>query len=239
MIGSSLRQALRTIGVETHDISFRDIIHSGSANLKFLEELKLDALIHLAWTASSTQNYLDSQDNFSCAKATVELAKVQLNCGGGFIAFGSVLDAGLGESAYAKSKTWTRDALSEAIDAHSMTWLRPYFVFSRGRWPNFLKFANNQSDVQLRDNFPREYVALDDVVNAILFVLEHRIGGLVDVGPGYKTSPLALLSAFGVVGHVQGSSDAQINIPLSDSSQLRSVGWSASKTDEILGRQIG
>ena len=236
LIGSATSAALVSQGIDVRNLSFRQMVElSRSETVALIKGLKLDAIIHMAWPASSTPDYLHSEENLMCALTTERLAQSQLELQSYLIAFGSVLDNGTDSSPYSKSKFMTRELLSSEEYSKTVSWLRPYFVFSNGRWPNFLKNDSKDQVIRLRDDSPREYIELSDIVTAVSTVLGNRLTGQVDIGSGYKRTPMQLLGALGLQGKLMESTNSFQDIPISDTALLRSKGWSPSVTDNLLG----
>lgn len=238
LIGSVTSKALISQGIDVLNVSFREVAKLDQAQtIDYIRGLNLGPIIHTAWPASSTHDYLQSQENFSCALATERLARAQLQLDGYLIAFGSVLDSGSDSHSapYSRAKSMARELLNTSEFAQTVSWLRPYFVFSQGRWPNFLKTATPDCVTSLKDNSPREYIELSDIVTAVLTVLRYRLTGIVDIGSGFKRSPLQLLSALGLKGKLIDSQHLTLDIAISDASLLRSHGWTPSETEKLLG----
>lgn len=224
------------IGRPEHDLltpgAFENIIEAASP----------DAVLHLAWVASSTPGYRSHPDNVRWVDATIAAARRAGELGIRFIGVGTPLDTEPAIDAYTASKAATRSALSAEIDGGQLSWLRPFYVFDEVTpSPAVLRAALAAKEeglpVELATPEARhDFIHVEDVASAIRHVLESGITGLIDVGSGVPHTVAELVEAHGArwvrsaeVPRVAGSEST------ADLGPLSAVGWLPTRTLAAFG----
>ena len=187
-------------GIEvTKKLSFKKLSASEiQREIETLRQMGTETFLHLAWPASSSKiDYRNSESNFDALEKTIILKDACERSNILFIGIGSVLDKSLEtKSLYQLTKYVGRKMLLSAIEEEAITWIRPYFVFDNSTWPSFIH-ERDSYPVLIKDDSPRDYVHLDDVVSAIIAIVLHEIKGEIDIGSGVLRRPSQLCQALG------------------------------------------
>ena len=156
-----------------------------------------ESILHLAWPASSTPGYGQSTQNFEAILKTIFLAEECERLALPLYAVGSGADDRLdSKNWYVSAKHITKSLISDRISDGSVTWIRPFHVFDGHSWPKYLQGLPAEN-IEIQDNRKRDFIHLDDVVEAIIVSLDNSIRGSIDVGTGKLRRPSSLIKAFG------------------------------------------
>ena len=166
-----------------------------------VEELSMTGVkfvLHLGWPASSsTENYRYSAENFHALEKTIILKDACVRNDISFIGIGTVLDRENNqENIYQQTKFICRKIFESEIQNQVITWIRPYFVFNNSHWPDFIH-SSEIIPVEIRDNTPRDFIHINDVVSALYAVIQNEISGEIDLGSGRLTSPSEVCVSLG------------------------------------------
>jgi nucleoside-diphosphate-sugar epimerase len=211
-----------------------------------IKRYEIEAVLHLAWPASSQKDYLNDSANFQMISHTVELKNLCSSLKVDFFAVGSAIDRSLGNSSYSMSKHELRMEFNELIQKGSIGWLRPFFVFQERKWPRLVIQVQNALTKPV-DNVPikvdgaiRDYVHISDTVDAMLCAIRERLLGEIDIGSGLGRTQLDFINRLYSTRNLENiifESEA-CNLPpmVADVGKLRSIGWKPTKTLQLLER---
>lgn len=160
----------------------------------FSELLKMypeHQVLHLGWPASSLENYSSSGENMSAAKTAIAIGDMCSKFSSDLYMVGSIVETSSADTPYAQAKRQVLSYHRKSIEEARFGWIRPFFVFEPGKWPEVLKSTASQGQL---DNLLRDYVHIEDVTEAIVTILSHRLKGIVEVGSGFLTSQGNLIS---------------------------------------------
>lgn len=225
-----------------------DLLAPG-AFARLIREFRPDAVLHLAWSASSTPGYRSSPANALWLTASRDAARVCLDEGVRFFGTGSVVDErpddeGLGDDAYSASKRSLRAELAGAIAAGELTWLRPHYVFDPdAASPAVLREARTARaegrPVELSTpDAAHDFIHASDVGRGVVASVVEGLAGVVDIGSGRVRTVGALVSAFGA-SWTAGleSSSAPVDSAVADTGTLRATGWSPYATEQFFAER--
>ena len=244
LIGRRLLEAYRESDDEVVPLgrADADLLESGSWR-RVLDDRRPDVVIHLAWSASTTPNYREHDDNARWADSTIAVAALTADLGIHFVATGTSVDDAPADDAYSRSKSAAREALADRIAAGELAWLRPFYVFDEeGPSPAVLRAALQahaaQEPVALASPDARhDFVHARDVATAIRAVAEGRLAGAIDIGSGAVASVRELVESYDVRWIRQGTpSLSAASEAAADVTALRATGWEPVVTNARFGR---
>lgn len=235
LIGRSVEQKLQMGGIRTTHLSLRkDRLNELPAKLDSFKQSGGTKVLNLAWIASSTVGYRESQENFDCLSASLLLARHCYERRIKFYGVGSIAEEFPNVSRYSLSKKMLRYELQGYIHSGAAAWLRPFYVFAPGTWPTYLR----SGEVTLvRDNRLRDFIHVEDVANAIALSLEANLTGDIDIGSGIMRTPSQLLAASRLEYRLVSPDEEQILHRRPDLGVLQSVGWKSVETDQFFGKE--
>ncbi|BEP12668.1 hypothetical protein acdb102_09790 [Acidothermaceae bacterium B102] len=211
-----------------------------------IARLRPDVVVHLAWVASGTPGYRSSPDNARWLAATLELAAACRDHDALLLATGTVLDRSTGLSdAYSASKASLWQALSPAVAAGEVGWLRPFYVIDPvRRRPAVVDQAIAARDaddpvVLLTPDSEHDFVHVDDVARAVALAASHRLAGEVEIGAGRLRPVHELVEALGAhwkPATPTGGQAAPHAHEAANVSRLLDLGWSPATTEELFSR---
>jgi hypothetical protein len=199
-------------------------------------------ILFLAWASNSDQNY-DQQDvHGDWTKVAIELVELSMKKSIDLYLVGSCLDQNPDSMNFyeaAKSKLFKE--VKNEIKNKKITWLRPFYVINLDPpRPRILQNLINSHPIPITINSPNtfnDYILAEDVGNAILISLEMDLKGEVDIGTGSLVSNYEIVQLFvlnlNLVQPIFGKSDL-ITGRIADTSQLLSLGWRPTSTDQFL-----
>lgn len=209
-----------------------------------VRRLRPAVVVHLAWTASGTPGYRTSPDNDRWVEASLELERACQDAGAWLVATGTVLDStGDSPDAYSAAKVRLRHALTPAIAAQTVTWLRPYYVVDpEMRRPALIAdaLAARDAGVTLGLRTPEsrhDFIHASDVGRAVVVTVRHRLHGVVPIGSGRLRTVRDLVAALGVPWIPTADAPTAISQhhEAADSTRLRDLGWSPKLTEQLFG----
>jgi dTDP-6-deoxy-L-talose 4-dehydrogenase (NAD+) len=141
---------------------------------------------------------------------------------------------------YAESKNMMRVWLEEA-SAHrgfQLCWPRVFYVYGVGEDPTRLctsliqRFRRNEPIVLKTPRSTKDYIYIEDVVSALILLLEKQFQGVVNLGTGVGVTIFelaqtvaALLGKRGLVQTEATEGTDPLGFVVADSTRLRSLGW--------------
>ena len=230
------------VGLDVRSVRSTDVdLLEPGAFADLIRATRPEAVIHLAWVASSTPGYRGSSDNSRWRAVTREAVAAAMDARIRFIATGSAIDALPGADAYTDAKAGLRSDLTDAIETGSVTWLRPHYVFDPAApSPAVLRAAFDAQKrgeaVLLHEPYARhDFVHVRDVARAVVAVLESRLTGVVDVGLGVLTAVHTLVEKFGASWAVADSTTTTAGTDAAaDVRPLAQIGWHPTETERFL-----
>ena len=222
------------------DHSRDDLLEPGTAKA-VLDRLRPEVVVHLAWVASGTHDYRSSPDNGRWLEASLELAQACTDSGALLFATGTALDRDpTGADAYSGSKRLLWQALSSAVGAGSLGWLRPFYVVDPLRQRPALVAQALQARAEGRPlvlatpDSRHDFVHVDDVGAAIALAVAHRLTGEVEIGAGRLRTVRALVEALGVTWEAgpPPPHTPHVHAP-ARIERLLGLGWAPTTTEEL------
>jgi nucleoside-diphosphate-sugar epimerase len=197
----------------------------------------VDVFLHLGWPASTFEgDYRSSESNFDALQKTIVLKEACLRANISFVGIGSVVDANYDHgNLYQLAKFACRQMLEPDIQNETITWVRPYYVFDDGSWPNFLH-ADNGSPTIIQDNGFRDFIHIEDVVTGLWAIIQHQLKGKIDLGSGILKKPSDICEIYGKDFRVHSNSAEALGISLYDSAESHyrlSQYWAPFKTQKL------
>ncbi len=246
LIGSwALRQWNRTPTPLPLGRADGDLLRPGTSTA-LLAHHRPDAVVHLAWCASSTPGYRDSSDNLRWLEATLELREACRAQDVRLWVTGTVVDdAQEPADAYTAAKVSLREHLDDDIRTRSVGWLRPTYVFdAESRSPavvaHALAAAEREGVVSLQTpDVGHDFVHAGDVGRAVEVAVAHDLRGLVPIGSGRTHRVSELVEALGLrwqasdprhlaPGHRGPHRDSPADV-----TRLLQTGWTPTRTEEF------
>jgi nucleoside-diphosphate-sugar epimerase len=215
---------------------------------KEIERFAPDVCVHFAW-GSSSQNYLDSEENSFLADATLSFVDGLENLGCcKFLGMGSCLEyksspMPLTEdappcpfpTAYGLAKRRLADCLTQKSSGIECSWLRIFHAYGPGEPSRKLitqLLVSSQTNDPITLRSPADvvdYIHVDDVISAIVCLLHRESKGIWNVGSGIGISIAdiaKLVTKFqGRIARNQNTKQAEISCRIADNSKLRAAGW--------------
>jgi len=209
-----------------------------------VRDLAPDVVLHLAWTASSTQGYRSSPANAVWRARSLEAARTCLGLGVRFVGTGSVVDDRRSGDPYVAAKSGLRGDLAADIAAGRVTWLRPHYVFDPVEpSPAVLRDAvaarSAGRPVDLATpTAAHDFVHAADVGRAVVAAVQHGLTGVVDIGSGRLRTVHALVEAIGAAWATSAPGASRPHeTGCADVSALRGAGWVASDTEGFFAHE--
>jgi nucleoside-diphosphate-sugar epimerase len=145
--------------------------------------------------------------------------------------------------AYATAKQALRRSLAPLIEAGSVTWVRPFYVFDpETRRPavlaELLAARDEGRPARLREpNARHDFVHVHDVATGMAQVVQQDLQGAVDLGSGRLRTVAQFASATGCDWVQEGAAaeDVVHANRAADISTLRAAGWAPTKTMRFFG----
>jgi nucleoside-diphosphate-sugar epimerase len=205
-----------------------------------IEQIRPDALLHLAWSASGDPEYRDSADNDRWLASSLAAARTCRRLGARFIGTGTVIDdqPDANRYAHAKHQLWTE--LRGEIETGAVTWLRPFHVFDHECGRPALVAAVNAAKIEGRPVILRtpdsrhDFILATDVGEAIVATLQAGLTGCVEIGTGTARSVSELVEALGASWRRALQVETEdVDDRVADTRALRLTGWAAVRTERI------
>jgi nucleoside-diphosphate-sugar epimerase len=227
---------------EAVDHARDDLLVPGAA-AALVERERPAVVVHLAWAASGTPNYRHSEDNERWVMATLELARACAEAGALLVATGTSIDklpSPADEYGASKARLWSE--LASAVEAGTMTWVRPYYVIDpERRRPALVGAAlaarEAGTPVVLRTpESAHDFIHASDVGSAIVLAAREGMRGEVPIGCGRLRRVCDLVAALGIPWESSADPAATPESHLeevADSSSLRERGWAPVRTDAL------
>jgi nucleoside-diphosphate-sugar epimerase len=224
------------------DRSTDDLLVPGTATA-LIARLRPAVVVHLAWVASGTPGYRSSPDNARWLAATLELTEACADNDALLLATGTPLDREpAGADAYSAAKSALWQALSPAVSAGQVGWLRPFYVIDPARRrPALVDQAIAARDAGhpltlLTPESRHDFVHVDDVAAAVRTAATHRLAGEVEIGSGRLRTVRQLVEALGAAWQA-GAAPAAGTPPhaheAANVARLVDLGWSPTTTEEL------
>jgi nucleoside-diphosphate-sugar epimerase len=225
-----------------------DLLEPGSWR-RVLDEHRPDVVVHLAWSASSTPDYRNHDDNARWADATVEAVELASSRGIQVVATGTSVDDVPADDAYSRSKATVRAALSDRIDRGELAWLRPFYVFDEeAPSPAVLRaalaaHAEGEPVALATPDARHDFIHARDAGAAIRTAIAARLTGVIDIGSGAVAAVSDLVESYGVRWVPAGAPAVPSSVAASERpaevAALRAAGWMPVVTDRRFGRSAG
>lgn len=231
-----------------------------------IERFRPDLLVHTAWETTPGV-YLDSPENRQWLHWSQVLIQGLVHRGTHrFLTLGTCIECQmtglpLGEDAptdpkstYARSKDELRQWLAETFskEPERWTWVRLFYPYGPGEHPSRLcsslinRLCRGESLELKTPHSVKDYIYVDDVVSALISILQSNQSGIFHLGTGQGATVLELAQK---IGSLLGKSDLirWSNPPAVDPfahvvakpTRLKSLGWFPQvRLDEGLGRLI-
>jgi nucleoside-diphosphate-sugar epimerase len=207
-----------------------------------IENLRPEAVVHLAWSASGDPDYRRSDDNARWVDATIELHEICRKHDVRLWATGTGVeqhDAAV--DAYTRSKKELRRHLAEEIDQGTVGWLRPYYVFDQvaGRPALFAdarRARERGEKLILRDpDSEHDFVHAQDVAAALALAVQHDLMGELPIGFGDTHRVSDCADALGVQWTSARTTSAESTHAHETAKvgRLTALGWSPITTQEF------
>jgi nucleoside-diphosphate-sugar epimerase len=230
LIGSKASGLFRNNEVSFIPFSFRELSKNEVRDLvnAFVNQ-GCKTILLLSWPGSSTEDYRNSAQNYSCKNAIRLIIEEAVEKGLRVVATGTILEFSPIRSSYTDSKAELREEISEHIEAGRVTWARPHFVFEPHKWPTFVR----SEAVEIENDAPRDFIAADDVADAFFRIISNGLVGEIEICSGTLRKPSELLESLGIQFRVQDSKMDLLPAPRLPNSDLISSGWMAMRTTAI------
>ncbi len=219
------------------DRGVHDLLVPG-AFAELIRDVRPDAVLHLAWSASSTPGYRSSRANAGWRSVSMEAAEACLDLNIRFIGTGTVLDSEAGGDTYIASKSALRAGLASSIDVGDITWLRPHYVFDPEQpSPAVLRAARaakaaGHPVALATPGATHDFVHAADVGHAIVASVIQGLTGPVDIGSGQLRAVSALVEGCGATWTTASvPTILQHASARADIAPLIATGWHPSHTD--------
>lgn len=213
-----------------------------------------DALLHLAWFVTPGA-YLNSPENDTLIGRSEELFRKAMEVGVRHLAAtGTCIEYAPteqplkeGVSHLAPTFTYSRAKMATSMMLESMatesarlwTWFRVFYCFGEGEHPDRIvswimrKLAGGESVEVKTPDSAKDYIHVDDVASAMLWCLEKKITGHVNVACGRGVRIFDLAQKIAQVVQADPSQVSAANPPahdpfpttVADISRLKGTGW--------------
>jgi nucleoside-diphosphate-sugar epimerase len=243
LIGRWLSRRLAQESVSAVNVSRADtdLLNPG-APTAMIENLRPEAVVHLAWSASGDPDYRRSEANARWVDATIELHEICRKYDVRLWATGTGVERhDAAGDAYTRSKAQLRRHLAEEIDRGTLGWLRPYYVFDQVAGRPALFAAARQARLRgekliLRDpDSEHDFVHAQDVATALVLAVQNGLMGEIPIGFGDTHRVSDCVEALGVQWTSARTSSAEPTHAheAAKVGRLRALGWSPNTTQEF------
>ena len=242
-VGRRTMPALRSLGIEPYGLRSNwpdlDLLAPGAAR-KLLEALRPDRILHLAWSASSRQDYRYDPRQNDWAESSLALIEESLKCGVAITAVGSVAEVDVQDkSPYGQARVHLWREVAPAVALNELGWTRVHYAFDQeAGHPRLLRQLRDsrefESETLVVLQTPRsthDFIHVGDVGEALALSIAREMSGLVEVGSGTLHSVEDMAKAMGG-NYVVGTAvpPAMRSSPVADTTRLREVGWTPRRT---------
>jgi nucleoside-diphosphate-sugar epimerase len=219
---------------DVYHINLLDIYRIGT----MIQKIKPDYLIHLAWDIN-TKTFWQDEVNLSWTQATIELFRQFYKHGGKKAIFmGSYAEYSWKESGcmdeYTSPTTpnnlygLTKLACSQMLTTeattrnHSFVWCRLFSVFGMRNYRQTISTAidtliSNKKFVCNYGDTCRDFIYVDDVVSALMILLDSNITGIVNIG---NNNPIKISS---ILNHIADKLDKKDLLVVSQEGTTNSI----------------
>ena len=232
-----------------------------------IDTFKPDACVHTAWI-TTPEIYLESPENERFRDASLQFLLKLADSGVQYVlGLGTCIEYQIGEkplaedftpiaptTAYARCKNELRLALEAEAKPRQfgLCWGRVFYPYGPGEHPARLCSAITQKllrgdTITLKTpKSTKDYIYIDDLVTALLTVVEKKFLGTLNLATGHGTTVLDIASTLSsLVGRpelIQQTTEPEKDpfpFVVADASRLKSLGWqSAISVDEGLRRLV-
>jgi len=249
-IGGHLRKLLDREPIDVTSLIYWDRKKMGDllsdSNRKYwLDLIKPDMVVHLAWNDTGADDYdTDSRNLIWGLKSSMFMDECTIR-GIRFIGCGSAVDSINGKSSetyYQIAKMRMRAHFETSVEYSPHAWLRPQYVVSfEEKRPTlvrdyFKEVSENREFVMLNPTQKLDFVHVDDVVSGIRYVMQHDITGVVELGSGFLHEVGDLVASLDRWRRGRTPHEASATIPRESGLapiQLVKYGWDPKSTKQI------
>jgi nucleoside-diphosphate-sugar epimerase len=229
------------IGDDVHPVTRCDVdLLRPHAFADLIRRTNPDVVVHLAWCASGTPGYRESDLNARWVEVTHDAVIACAGSGTAFYAVGTVVDDITPIDSYSEAKHRLRLSLAREIDSARIGWLRPFYAFDpAARRPALvaeaLTASANRTSLALRSPDVRhDFIHASDVGRGISAAVHGRLMGVVDVGSGMARPVRELVQRCGAEWHAKGRTVGEPEDGrTADTSRLRALGWEPLETERF------
>jgi nucleoside-diphosphate-sugar epimerase len=245
LIGSPLCKILKD-DYEIHCNTFDLLKVVGLAGVKeYILLNRISTVVQLAWNSNSKIDYHLSLANYEWRDLTINLSIFCQNNNIKFIGVGSCLDRKNSYiNPYINSKFETKKQLLSMKSTNLITWVRPFYIISlEQKRPSIIRdyFESEDKFILKNPNEKLDYIFIEDIVTGFKSVIDNQIVGEVDIGSGFLTSNLDLITR---LKKFRGKSDFSMeNVDHKykpgevASAFLRQFGWTPHVTEIFFGKK--
>lgn len=242
-IGRRTMAALRSLGLEAYGLRTNwpdlDLLVPGAVRT-LLEVLQPSRIVHLAWAASSREDYRHDRQQGWWAERSLALITESLECGVAVTGVGSVAEVDVQDrSPYGRARAVLWKEVAAAATLNELAWARVHYAFDpEAGHPRLFQ--------QLRDSRESEsaapvllqtpqsthdFVHVDDVGEALALSVAWEMSGLVEIGSGTAHSVEDVAKAMrGNYLVSSGISTSDGSSLVADITRLRALGWTPRRT---------
>ena len=195
-------------------------------------------ILHLAWSSNTSNDYLNENIQEKWVQKTIEMVERASSYGLSVFCVGSgqELEHNV-DNAYVNAKRKLHSLLNSEITAGEVTWIRPFYIFSKDlQIPRIVRSFLADS-INFRLNKPLElhdYIEIRDVASAIQCLIRNNLKGTVEIGYGKLTSNSNLLKClFDFSDPNEHLSNHEIGV-VANIQKIVNLGWRPIHTRESL-----
>lgn len=214
-----------------------------------------EACVHSAWIATPGV-YLESPENHQYQASSLAFLRRARECGAAqSVVLGTCIEYQTGTSpfsemhtplapatTYARCKDALRVAWQEDCRVHggSLAWARVFYPYGPGEHPARLcstairKLRSGQKVTVKSPNCPKDYIYIDDLVEALLAVVEQQFSGPINLGTGTGTTVGEVARTIGELLHrpdlielANPPEPDPLGEVIADAGRLHALGWRA------------
>jgi len=206
-------------------------------------DIRCREILHLAWTSNSSPNYDSSELHEAWRIQSYKLAVMAKESNLAISLIGTGLDDNpLSKIAYIREKSLLKISLSHLIEDRQILWVRPFFVVDisekRPRIIRELIDSGREGFAVRSGNSQQDYILVNDVAEAISYLLKNQALGQVDIGYGSPTRNIDLCRTIAKKLSFPPPADQELEAaiagPVADITELTKLGWLPIETAKLL-----
>ena len=206
--------------------------------IDFATETGCKSVLHLAWSANTSLEYLNEKTQNKWVDRTIEIVERALSSGikTYCLGTGQELEQQI-ENPYVNAKRVLHSKLSDKGLRNEIIWIRPFYIFSHEiQIPRIVRdFRTDPNNFKMNSPFvSHDYIDIRDVASGVHFTIKHNLLGNVEIGTGKLTKNLDLLKIVCGYDIAHDLVETQVKGVAANISKLLEIGWNPDISEKVL-----